>query len=168
MELHEPMNDPTTNMGREEGTHWNGVAFVNDRYQTTKDIVPKTRDGRMLPLVYMAGPYTQGDQATNVRCQIALFHELMDDGVVMPYAPLLSHFSQFIRLRSWEDWMEHSYVMLLASRALIRFPASDLSSGYLQWDSKGADLEEEFCRQQGIPAFRDKESLYQHFTRKSV
>lgn len=111
-------------------------------------------------MVYLAGPYTKGDQSINTTCQVRLMHELMDDGIVTPYAPLLSHFAHFLRPSPWEQWMDHSYAMIERSDAILRSPAWDERLGYYQDESKGADLEEEFAAKIGIPVFDTKTALY--------
>lgn len=112
-------------------------------------------------LVYLAGPYTKGDQSINTTCQIRIMHDLFDDGVVMPYAPLLSHFAHFLRPTPWEVWMEHSYEMIRRCDAILRRAAIDDRVGYHQYESRGADLEEEFAEGIGIPVFFTKTELYE-------
>jgi hypothetical protein len=48
------------------------------------------------PIVYIASAYTKGDPAVNVHFQCKIFDELLGDGVVWPYAPLVSHFQHTV------------------------------------------------------------------------
>lgn len=112
------------------------------------------------PLVYLAGPYTKGDQAINTRAQLLIAHELMDDDTVTPYAPLISHFMHCLIPRKYGDWMEHSYAMLSVCDAVLRSSATCGRTGYFQHESHGADLEEAFCKEHSIPVFYLKDDLY--------
>lgn len=114
------------------------------------------------PLIYLAGPYTKGDQALNVRSQLRIMNMLMDDGRCVPYAPLLSHFSMFVQPRTWEDWMEHGYQIISRCDGLLRMAAADIPMCYSQFESKGSDLEERFAKSIGIPVFLSTGKLFDY------
>ena len=112
------------------------------------------------PLVYLAGPYSKGDQALNVRCQIKLWTQLMIENVVTPYAPLLSHFVHLIDPQEYEIWMLHSFEMLEHCDAMLSRDAVEQSVNYRQSESSGRDREIRFCKERGLPIFQDIQSLY--------
>lgn len=113
------------------------------------------------PLCYLAGPYTIGDVAINVRSQSLIWKQLWTDGIVVPYSPLFSHVAQLVSPISYEQWMAYSLEMLSRCDCLFRSDAFDDSIGYVQRESKGADLEEAFCRGHEKPIFYDKPKLYE-------
>jgi len=78
--------------------------------------------------VYIASPYSIGDQAVNVRRQIDCAEELMNLDFV-PYAPLLSHFQHLVHPRPIEDWYKFDNVWVRTCHYLLRLPGK----------SKGAD-----------------------------
>lgn len=105
------------------------------------------------PLVYLCSPYSLGDQAINVRCQALMWRNLFNDGRVIPYAPLLSHAIQLITPMAYDAWMRHSLEMLSKCDALYRFDAIDVESSYRQSESKGCDVEVQWCRDHGKLVF---------------
>jgi len=98
--------------------------------------------------VYIASPYSTGDQAVNVRRQIDCAEELMNLDFV-PYAPLLSHFQHLVHPRSIKDWYKFDNEWVRTCHYLLRLPGK----------SKGADDEVELAERQGIPVFHDIEEL---------
>ena len=98
--------------------------------------------------VYIASPYSIGDQAINVRRQIDCANNLMDLGLV-PYAPLLSHFQHLVHPRSIEDWYRFDNEWVKACHYLLRLPGK----------SKGADDEVELAIRHGIPVVTSIEEL---------
>lgn len=102
----------------------------------------------MIRRVYVAGPYTKGDVAQNVRRAIAAANELMDLGY-MPFVPHLTHFWHLIFPRPYKDWMAIDAEWLQFCDAVLR----------LEGESSGADDEEVMARELGIPIFYDLSSL---------
>ena len=98
--------------------------------------------------VYIASPYSKGDQAVNVRNQIDCAEELMNLGFV-PYAPLLSHFQHLVHPRPIEDWYKFDNEWVKACHYLLRLPG----------ESKGADDEVELAIKHGIPVFASIQEL---------
>ena len=98
--------------------------------------------------VYVAGPYTKGDVALNVRAAIDASHELMNAGHV-PFVPHFSHFQHMIHPREYEDWLAYDFEWLPMCDALLRLPG----------ESSGADREIEFANELGIPVHHSIESL---------
>jgi hypothetical protein len=114
----------------------------------------------MKPLVYLAAPYSHGQVAINVHSQMQVFSKLLDDNIITPFPPLLSHLPQLIHPRTWEDWMKYDIEILSHCDACLRMPAIHDNLQYYQNTSKGADIEVEFCESHGIPVFYSYVDLY--------
>ena len=99
--------------------------------------------------VYIASPYSKGDQAINVRRQIDCADALMALGFT-PYAPLLSHFQHLVHPRPIKDWYKFDNEWVKACDYLLRLPG----------ESKGADDEVALANELGIPVFYSIEELY--------
>jgi hypothetical protein len=100
--------------------------------------------------VYIAGPYTQGDVAVNVRLAIEAATEIADLGH-SPMVPHLFHFWHLHEPRPYEEWMRIDLDWLLAAEALVRLPG----------ESRGADIECAAAKENGIPVYRGVESFRQ-------
>lgn len=105
------------------------------------------------PWVYIASPYTCGDQALNVRFQAHVFDELLDGGLVVPIAPLWSHFQHVLQPRPYHDWILYDAEIITRVDALLRLNAVCTRTGYFQSKSEGADREVAQARNLGIPVF---------------
>jgi hypothetical protein len=92
--------------------------------------------------VYVAGPYTKGDVAVNVRNAILAANELADRGFV-PFIPHLFHFWHLVTPRPYEDWTRLDFEWLPFCDALLRLPG----------ESSGADAEVVAASELGIPVF---------------
>lgn len=92
--------------------------------------------------VYIAGPYTRGDTAENVRKAVETAHYLLSLGH-FPYVPHLTHFWHLLFPRPYEDWMRLDLGWLDTCDALIRLPG----------DSPGADREVAHAETKGIPVY---------------
>ena len=100
------------------------------------------------PLVYIASPYTIGDQATNVARQIAAGHALLDARIA-PVVPTLNHLMQITHQRHEEDWMQMDFSVVSRCDALVR----------LSGESRGADREVALATELGIPVFYSVEDV---------
>ncbi len=103
--------------------------------------------------VYIASPYTLGDQAKNVKKQMDVFNDLADIQGVAPFAPLLYHFQHLVHPRTELQWMELDLEWVKACDAVLRLPG----------ESKGADQEVEWAIALDIPVFYSIEDLKDHF-----
>lgn len=90
----------------------------------------------------MAGPYTQGDVALNVRRAIEAGNLLLEAGHI-PYIPHLTHFWHLLFPRPYEDWIELDEHWVPLCHALLR----------LLGDSNGADKEVILARSLQMPIF---------------
>jgi hypothetical protein len=110
------------------------------------------------PLVYIASPYAKGDQIRNVRASLDVFNRLLEDGVVIPVAPLLAC---LVHPRSVEEWMAYDLALLARCDAVL---ARDARHGqYVQVESAGRDAEVAFAEAHGIPVFWSIDRLYKRF-----
>ncbi len=104
-----------------------------------------TRQGRILKkVIYIAGPYTMGDVAQNVRNAVFAGDKLWDMGYVS-IIPHLFHFWHYISPKGWQEWMDMDIVLLGKCDGLLR----------LDGESKGADIEVTLAKDLNIPVYYD-------------
>ena len=92
--------------------------------------------------VYIAGPYTKGDVAENVREAINTGDIIALEGHTV-FIPHLNHFWHMIHLHSYEFWIKQDEDWLKCCDALVRLPG----------ESIGADIEVKLAERLGIPVF---------------
>jgi hypothetical protein len=92
--------------------------------------------------LYLAGPYSQGDVARNVKIAIGIWHITHNLGF-SPFCPHLSHFLHMQITLLYDDWIAYDLEWLRICDALYR----------IQGPSKGADLEVEEAKRLNIPVF---------------
>ena len=80
--------------------------------------------------IYVAGPYTKGDVAVNVRVAIAAGNALAEAGA-LPFIPHLTHFWHLCCPHNWQFWLGYDLEWLRLCDAVLRLPG----------ESTGADLE---------------------------
>jgi hypothetical protein len=120
------------------------------------------------PLVYIASPYTLGDQAINARFQCETFDRLMNEFKVFPYAPLWNHYQHSIFPRQAQDWVDHDNAVLVRCDAVLRLDVyyeGEVQAGggmftYFQQESSGSDAEVALAVSRGIPVFYNVADLY--------
>lgn len=93
-------------------------------------------------IVYIAGPYTLGDVAVNVRQAIDAGLRVLDAGCY-PFIPHLSHFIHLHSPREYQVWTDMDNAFIPVCDALIRLPGK----------SSGADAELLLARKLNIPVF---------------
>jgi hypothetical protein len=98
--------------------------------------------------VYIAGPYSQGDVALNVRNAFAAASRLADAGF-SPFVPHSTHFWHMMFPRPYDDWLRLDLAFVPCCDAVLRLPGA----------SHGADGEVEAASALGIPIFSDIEVL---------
>jgi hypothetical protein len=98
--------------------------------------------------VYIASPYTKGDVAENVRYSLQVANTIMEWGAI-PFAPLLSHFWHLMFPHPYEFWMKMDFEWIKRCNCLLRLPG----------ESKGADMEVEFAKENGIPVYYSMKEL---------
>ncbi len=103
-------------------------------------------------LIYIASPYTNGDKEKLVQLHLDAAYHLLKMGFI-PYAPLYCHYIQ----KSHPDidnnfpWIEIDKVWLKLCDIAIRLHFKDDDGNEIF--SLGADMEEQFCKEEGIPMF---------------
>ncbi len=102
--------------------------------------------------VYIAGPYSKGDVAINVRNAFEIANKLADLGYA-PFVPHSTHFWHMLFPRPYEFWLELDNQFLPTCNAVLRIPG----------ESSGADKEVELANTLSIPVFISIESLNEHF-----
>ena len=90
--------------------------------------------------IYVAGPYTTGDVAMNVRKALDIVNYIADRGLV-PFWPHHSHFWHLIHPHPYEFWMELDFAWLPLCHAMVRIGG----------ESSGADREVQYAYELGIP-----------------
>jgi hypothetical protein len=113
------------------------------------------------PKIYVASPYTQGDQALNVRLNIDMANRLVTAGYV-PYCPLLTHFWHMLFPRPYQDWLDMDNQWLPFCDAVLRLK-NHPDTGQLLPPSTGADGEEDLAIRIGLPVFYSLEELLLKF-----
>jgi len=102
-----------------------------------------------MKLVYVAGPYTNGDVAENIGIAAKTGLDIMAAG----HAPFVPHththtMAQF-EYHDHEEWMQIDLVIVERCDAVFRLPGN----------SQGADQEESFALACGIPVFTVMDDL---------
>jgi hypothetical protein len=98
--------------------------------------------------IFIAGPYTLGDVAINVKKSMDMANELINLGFA-PFCPLLTHFLHMNNPQPYEKWLAVDKSFLAVCDAVIR----------MKGDSKGADGEVELAKKLNIPVYYDLDSL---------
>jgi Domain of unknown function (DUF4406) len=110
----------------------------------------------MIARVYVAGPYTQGDVAVNVRKAYEAANRLADFGFA-PFVPHATHFWHMLFPRPYDFWLELDRQFLPTCQAVLRIPGA----------STGADKETQLAEKFGIPVFTSINDLRRHFGKRS-
>lgn len=98
--------------------------------------------------VYVAGPYTKGDVAMNVRAAIEAADRILKAGHV-PFLPHLTHFWHLVCPGPYEQWIDFDLKWLPVCDALVRLPG----------ESRGADGEVAAAEELGLPVFHGLEAF---------
>lgn len=103
--------------------------------------------------IYVAGPYTKGDVALNVRSAMAAANELYDAGFC-PFIPHLSHFQHMLFPRPYEHWIKIDLEWLSLMDALLRLPG----------ESSGAESEVNHAKELHMSIFYDVASVVRFYS----
>ena len=101
-----------------------------------------------LPYVYIAGPYSQDDQAENVRVAVEAANEVVRLNAI-PFIPHLTHFWHLMTPKSYTFWLWYDLRWLPKCDMLLRLPGA----------SNGADEEEKAAKRLGLPVFHGLDEL---------
>ncbi len=110
--------------------------------------VPPFDPAERLPLVYVAGPYSTGDQVENTQAAIDAAGAIVNSGCAIPVIPHLSMLWHLYRPQGIDFWYQYDLHLLAACDALVRLPGH----------STGADKEVEVAQQIGLAIFADVEA----------
>lgn len=94
------------------------------------------------PKVYVAGPYTLGDVAINVRLALLAGDDLVRLGAA-PFIPHLTHFWHLVSPHDYEFWLAYDREWLRVCDAVLRLGGA----------SAGAEREEREAQVWNIPVF---------------
>jgi len=109
---------------------------------------PKAVQKMRIIKVYIAGPYSKGDVAINVRNAIAAGDRLYEAGFV-PFIPHFTHFWHMLFPKEYERWLEYDNYWLPDCDCVLRLPG----------ESGGADKEVDFARKLGKRIFMSEDDL---------
>lgn len=102
--------------------------------------------------VYIAGPYSGVDILGNVYKAIEVGESLIKHGLV-PFVPHLTHFWGLVSQHDYEFWLSYDLRWLAVCDCLLRLPG----------ESPGADKEERFAEEHGIPVYRSIGTLVANY-----
>ena len=92
--------------------------------------------------IYIAGPYSKGDVAVNVREAIAAGDLMLRKGHT-PYVPHLTHFWHMLYPHEYHKWLAYDKEWLRLCNAVWRIPG----------ESPGADEEVSLANSLNIPVY---------------
>ncbi len=84
----------------------------------------------------------------------------MNDGLVIPYVPLWSHFQHTAFPRPYQSWIEYDNAIIPRLDALVRLSAINAELNYEVSQSSGADNEVALAKSLGKPVFFSIDELY--------
>ncbi len=93
--------------------------------------------------IYIAGPYTKGDVAINVKKAMDAANDIIEMGHY-PFCPHLTHFLHMNNDQHYEKWLEIDAAFVRNCDAVLR----------IEGESNGADEEVKLARSLGIPIFK--------------
>lgn len=112
------------------------------------------------PIVYIASPYSKGDNCINTRFQCEIWDQLMNEGLVYPVAPLWSHFQHTMFPRHYKDWINYDLALIPRYDSCLRLNAGYGPTEYAEDRSSGADGEVALFKSLGKPVFYNIGELY--------
>lgn len=98
---------------------------------------------RSKPFVYLAGPYTKPDPASNTRNAVLAGQRLRDELDIVAIVPHVTHFEHMLAPKPCDYWLRIDLDILDGCDALLRMPG----------ESTGADAEERHAEFRNIPVF---------------
>lgn len=134
---------------------WNVIECTGDSRRDVRRLNPSGGNMTQKPTrqkVYVAGPYTQGDVARNVRNAFEAATDLADRGFA-PFVPHSTHFWHMLFPQPYEFWIELDLRFLPACDAVLRLPGP----------SSGADKEIARAGELNIPVFASASDLDRYF-----
>ena len=99
-------------------------------------------------LIYISGPFSNGDVTENTRRACEVGNELLERGCI-PFIPHLSLFWHFAFPKSWGTWMKIDLEILSRCDGILR----------IRGESIGADKEVRLADKLGIPIYYSLEEI---------
>ena len=96
--------------------------------------------------VYLAGPYTKGDVALNIRRMIESAERIVDVGHT-PFIPLLYHLWHLMSPHEYSYWMALDHIWIEACDALV----------WLDGESSGTQEDIAIAEELGIAVYSEQE-----------
>lgn len=97
-----------------------------------------------MKVIYLASPYTLGDQASNVREHMRIANDLMMHGFAV-ICPLLFHFMHISHPHPKSFWLQQDFALLEKADIFVRSVSHT--------PSEGADEEEALAERLGLPIY---------------
>ena len=107
--------------------------------------------------VYVAGPYTKGDVAINIRNAFEAADKLATLGYA-PFVPHSTHFWHMLFPRPYEFWLELDNQFLPCCDVLLRLPG----------ESSGSDKEVALALKYKMPVFYSIDELHNYCEVKGI
>jgi hypothetical protein len=101
----------------------------------------------------------------NANFQCRVFDRLLREKIVLPVAPLWTHFQHLLFPRPYQDWIDYDQEMLKLYDCCLRLDAELPDLDYHQHESIGADNEVKAFERLGRPVFYSIETLYEWATK---
>jgi nucleoside 2-deoxyribosyltransferase len=102
--------------------------------------------------IYIAGPYSKGNVAVNIKKAIKYANELSEKGFA-PFIPHLSYYWNKLYPKSYEFWMQLDFEFVKCCDGIIR----------IDGESAGADREIELAKKLNIPIFNSVNETIKYF-----
>lgn len=96
--------------------------------------------------IYLAGPYTKGDVALNIRRMIELAELIVEVGHT-PFIPLLYHFWHLMSPHDYSYWMDLDHTWIEACDALV----------WLDGEFSGTQEDISIAEEVGIAVYSEQE-----------
>ena len=113
------------------------------RVQSVEIHVRKTTTQTVVPMIYIAAPYSEPDPVQNTKHAIRIADALLKAGFT-PLVPHLTMLWDIVSPKSYETWLDYDRELLARCDAVLRVP------GY----SVGATREARFADSLDIPVIR--------------
>lgn len=95
------------------------------------------------PLVYVAGPYTEGDRTENIRRAVMLMESIIEAGGT-PFVPQLLQLADLTCPHDYDYWLDYCKSMVLRCDMVARMPGK----------SPGAEEEAILAQSANIPVYK--------------
>lgn len=109
------------------------------------NILLKMKQKQQKPLVFISGPYSNGNKLVNVIHAMEAAEKVLRQGGI-PFLPHLTHFWDVYKEKDWSDWLVYDSYWLECCSYVVRIPG----------ESTGADAECALATSLGIPVIKEE------------